>query len=92
MSRRKFEKQFYRLENQRKCILAGDADHLFVNAQTKAHFLADIKVQQLALIKAELEANPGLYTQYPDGSWSLFPESDRKVIQLKGRRDGMVTE
>jgi hypothetical protein len=86
----KFDKQFWGLENQRKCILAGKADHLFADEETKAHFLADIEAQQAALVTAELEANPGLYKQNPDGSWCLFPDSERKVIALN--RDGMVTE
>jgi hypothetical protein len=86
----KFDKQFWALENQRRYILEGKADYMFADEETKAHFLADIDAEQNALITAELKANPGLYKQYQDGSWGLFPDSERKVITLNC--DGRVTE
>jgi hypothetical protein len=70
----------------------GGADDLFADEETKAYFLAFLEAQQLALLRAELKGNPGLYKQYPGGRWGLFPESERKVITLGKRRDGMVTE
>ena len=55
---------------------------MFADAETKTVFLADLDAQVIALINAEVDANPGIYKRYPDGTIGLLPDSERKVMPL----------
>jgi hypothetical protein len=77
---RKFSREFWALEGQRRCIKAGQADRLFADDETKAFVLANIEDEQLRLIQALLEGFPGVYKQRPDGTWGLV---DNNVIPLR---------
>ena len=46
-------------------------------------FLADLDAQVIALINAEVDANPDIYKRYPDGKVGLT-DSERKVVPLSG--------
>ena len=63
-------------------VKSGKSDHIFADAETKAAFLADLNAQGIALINAEVDANPGIYKRYPDGTIGLLPDSEREVIPL----------
>ena len=54
-----------------RSIEAGDLDHMFADAETKAAMLADIRAMGVALIKEEFEAHPELYEGFSDGTWQL---------------------
>jgi hypothetical protein len=56
---RKRSREFWELAGLTKAIEAGQCDHLFEDAEAKADFLAQVNALSDALIKAEIEANPG---------------------------------
>ena len=62
-------------------VKSGGADHMFADAETKTVFLADLDAQVIALVNAEVDANPDIYKRYPEGKVGLT-DSERKVMPL----------
>jgi len=82
---RKFWREFDKLESARRCIEAGQANHIIFRARkTNAQILADIESEGVALLEHFLKQLPGVYKQLPDGRWYVvdnnitpFPQSER---------------
>jgi hypothetical protein len=54
-------------------VKSGKCDHMIVDVETKAAILADLEAQVIALINAEVDANPGIYKRYPGDRIGLLP-------------------
>jgi hypothetical protein len=53
-------------------IDSGRADHMFHDAETKAHVKRDFEQQLEALVEEEFQAHPDEVRKMPDGSWALI--------------------
>jgi hypothetical protein len=78
---RRRDRELRKLAAMFNYVESGKSDRIFADAETKAAFLADLEAEML-LINAEIDANPGIYKRYPDGTIGLLPDSEREVIPL----------
>jgi hypothetical protein len=84
-SRRARERELNEVLAATRSLEAGHMDHMFADQETKDAMRTDLKRQAIALIQAELEENPGLYRQLPDGQWERLPEQERKVLPFNSK-------
>jgi hypothetical protein len=75
--------EFWDASNQLGALDAGELDHLFADAETKAHLRADLQRELDELVEAALRANPGMFEELPNGCWKL---RGNNVVPLERRR------
>jgi hypothetical protein len=80
---RKREREMRKLIAMQRYVESGKCDHMFANPEeAKPVLLAELEAEGIALINAEVDANPGIYKRNPDGTISLLSDSERQVIPL----------